>query len=218
MSPFFATTFTKSIPGIFMLLSTLIIPFTQVVLTIPSIAYLSMTNPCIFSDRKLPNPRRIYLFSSGLFLYCLYYTLTIVTFLGNPEEVLMGIEVGVILSFFGLWTMTMILTSFVFGSSLEQFCQTISDTDYYSRQNIEELSKELYKLKNGLSPILFMLYSTKCILIINSSLNLATQNYEPIYTALWISLVLVTMWDLVYVTLIVGDTLAAYKGLSLKLR
>jgi hypothetical protein len=130
----------------------------------------------------------------------------------------MGIEVGVILSFFGLWTMTMILTSFVFGSSLEQFCQTISDTDYYSRQNIEELSKELYKLKNGLSPILFMLYSTKCILIINSSLNLATQNYEPIYTALWISLVLVTMWDLVYVTLIVGDTLAAYKGLSLKLR
>ena len=104
---------------------------------------------------------------------------------------------------------------FYYRLPLEQLCKKISNTDDFSIKTIDELSQELGKLKTGMSPFLLIMFSTNCILLIHTSLQLATPNT---HTAIWLSVIAVTVWDLAYFTLIVDDTLTAYKGLSLKLR
>ena len=79
------------------------------------------------------------------------------------------------------------------------------------------LSEDLNSLKCGLSPILFMIYSFKCINIISSVLDLAMvgkQGTEHFYVIQLIA----HIWDLTYITIIVDKTITAYKGLATNLR
>ena len=205
----------KSIPGAFRFLSNLVIPSTQVLLTIPALSYLCHNKPCLVQDRKLPNPQRLVMFLIGLGLYFLYYTISAIKFFDEPIQEWNALK-GITFLHFGLWALANVLTCFVIGTSMKQVCRKISDTDKCSTDLIEEISADLHMLKKGLSPVLFMMFSTKCILLVNAALILATKtiNHKPI----WMSILAVTLWDLAYVTLVVDDTLAAFKGLTSRLR
>ena len=107
--------FSKTIPGIFGLLSGLIVPVTQVVLTVPSLYYLCSSNPGLLWDRKLPSPRRPLMFLGVLTLHLLYYAISVFTIIVGPE---VYDAFGVITKlYFGLWTMARVLTCFVIGTS-----------------------------------------------------------------------------------------------------
>lgn len=204
--------FDKSIPGVFSLLSSLVIPASQVVLTIPALSYLCFNNSCLVQDRKSPNPRRPLMFLFDLALYFLYYVIIVA---GEPVKTWSGL--GLTFLYYGVWSFANVLTCFVIGTSLQHFCREITAVEN-SASKIEGLSNTLNNLKNGLSPILFVMCSTKCILIVIAALNMANPNTYNSNPALWVSVLAVTLWDLTYITFVVDDTLAAYKGLTLTLR
>ena len=80
---------------------------------------------------------------------------------------------------------------------------------------IEELSYKLNKLKNGLSPILFIVCSTKCTLLVNAALNIASQSYIHIFKFIYNNISCYIVGCCLDVTLVVDDTIAAYKVSSM---
>ena len=210
--PIITLEFNKSIPGVFSSLAS-IIPVIQPLITLPSLSYLCLKNPSLVHKNQLPNPRYLMIFVFNAVLHLAFYSIFayIFTTMGLKEN-------SLIISLFynGLWTLTMVLTSFVIGTSLEEFCKKISDTKYPSFKMIEDLSQDLKQLKMGLSPILFMMLTTKCILLINSSLQSLNQTTMPSY--FFVSLMVATLWDLTYVVLVLDTTISQYKDLTLQLR
>jgi hypothetical protein len=107
----------------------------------------------------------------------------------------------------------MIISPFVIGTSTHQFVKKIKDNGW-TIEMVEEVFQDMKRLKSGLSPMLFLVYSTKCILLINMALNLARNGFN----AQSVLLILATLWDLAYVTIVLDETLSVYKDLVVELR
>ena len=209
--PIYTMMFSKTIPGIFTLLTGLIIPLLQIVLTLPALSYLFMKNPYLADNIQLHNPRYLIMFCFNAVLYLAFYSIVAFTFKREGAEEASYI---CLISYYGLWTLAMILTSFVIGACLEEFGRKIAHTDYPSTKTMADLYQDLKQLKKGLSPVLFMMLTTKCIILINNALTLATHNIE--YRN--VLGLMTTVWDLAYVVLALDTTISEYKALTLKLR
>ena len=203
----------RSIPGVFSMLASIIIPIAQFTLTIPAIAYLCLKNPS-FVHSKLPNPRYIVMFLVSLALNWLFY----IQYLLLPnrklfEELLQWDASLIVFVYLAFWTTSMIISSFVIGTSTHQFVKKIKDYGC-TVEMVEEVIQDMKRLKSGLSPMLFLVYSTKCILLIQVALFLAKDGFaaQPVL------LVLATLWDLAYVTIALDETLSVYKDLVVELR
>ena len=211
-----------SIPGLFSLVSGLFVPGLQIVITIPALSYYCKNYPNLIQSTMLPKPQNTLMFFGSLALYVSLFATTasmIIPRIEEPEVLEIGIHD---LIFFFFWTVAMILTSFVIGSSLGQFCIKADETKTMMNKHsaysaILTLSEDLNSLKCGLSPILFMIYSFKCINIISSVLDLAMVGKQGIEHFYVIQLI-AHIWDLTYITIIVDKTITAYKGLATNLR
>ena len=195
------------------MLSSVIIPSAQFTLTIPAIAYLCLKKPS-FVHSKLPNPPYILMFLASLALNWSFY----IQYLLLPtrklfEELLQWDALLIVFVYLAFWTTSMIISSFVIGTSTHQFVKKIKDNGC-TVEMVEEVFQDMKRLKSGLSPMLFLVYSTKCILLINMALNLARNGFN----AQSVLLILATLWDLAYVTIVLDETLSVYKDLVVELR
>lgn len=207
----------KSIPWMFQFLSAVVIPVMQVLITIPVLAYFCHCNPKLVHDKALPCPQYIMMFIIKAILITLACFLNL-KFLSDlfPEDV-PNIFVLLITT---LWYIGMIITDFIIGTSSRQICRRVADKELQeeriSRGITEELSKDVKNFKNGLSPILFIIFSTRCILLINIVL-VENNSYTVLYLlnlTLGISLIL----DLIYISLTLEKTMSAIKDVTSKLR
>ena len=205
---------SKSISGVFSFLS-ILTPMVQPVLALPALSYLFHKNPCLVTNKQLPSPRYPTMFVFNVVLNLGFLKILVETFITSSNQ---GTFFQVFhVSYYCLWTLTMILISFVIGTSLEEFCKKLSQTTHPTIMRIDELSQDLKQLKTGLSPILLMLFSTKCILLINNSLNLFVDNQKGM--SYWgVSALATILWDLTYVVVVLDTTISKYKDLTLQLR
>lgn len=215
MSPIYDM-FKGSIPDVFSRVSKCIIPVVQVTLTFPALAYFCLKNPG-FVYSKVPNPPHIIVFLTSVILnggfYMQYLLLPTRTSYEKFLQKRSSYAAQFVFVYLALWSISMILSPFVIGTSMRQFANKIKGNGHTIKM-IEDISQDMKKLKSGLSPMLFILYSTKCVILIHITVHLAIKGAN----LHGVSLLVVTLWDLTYVTLVVDETLAIYKDLALKLR
>ena len=113
--------------------------------------------------------------------------------------------------------------NFLIAVILENFCKHIKEiqnsiaTPDLVHQFLPELQAAMQRLKNNLSPLLFMIFSFKCLIIINAALNIGfglEMPNTPSYQSHYISLLIYACWELFYIALIVEETLDEYKTLA----
>ena len=197
----------KSIPAIFQLLAATVIPLMNVLLIVPLLAYFSHCNKNFVQDVALPNPSRPMMFMVIVFLEAVYCAMLLIF------EIAWG---WAYLSLYFITAITTVLISLLIGTSLEQVLKNAVATDlntaWNSATTLEDLYQNITNLKNGLSPILFFIFSTSCIIIINAVLSFGDCIH--VCTFLGIS----SMVTLIYITMIIEDTVSFFKQLTFKLR
>ena len=109
---------------------------------------------------------------------------------------------------------------------LKDFCTKIErNSKLYAHcsaamQCVSELIVRMQVLKKSLSAILFMTFTSKCLYIIHSSLNIGfsmTNAIGDFGISLWLILA-TNIWELFYVAIIVDETMETYKSTASKLR
>ena len=215
--PIYSSRFDNSIPCVFALLATFVIPVFQTVITLPIMAYHYLKNPGLVYENEMPNPRKVFRFVGSMAMH--FINIATSTFYMITESKIFNLaDLELDLPYFVLWTISTIFSSFVIGTSIEKFCKKVNDTEIkcfpYSFEIIEERSQELKTLKCGLSPMLFLIFGSKCILLINFSLSIAQNPH----TYLGFIQLITNLLDLTYVTLVADEAVSVYKSLSSKLR
>ena len=172
--------------------------------------------PC---EKALPYPRHTIMF----IIKVVMDAFTCVLVLKAYSDVLAKESTNFFVFFIGtIWHLGIIITSFIIGTSSKQICNKIADNEIKLERNsmgsIEELCEDVRKFKNGLSPMLFIIFSTKCINLISLVLHV-TRDSTSIFARLMTSIALISfMLDLSYTTLVVENTMNTIKGYSYKLR
>ena len=123
-----------------------------------------------------------------------------------------------------LWHFNACLTSFLIGVYLNQADKDSVDPLMTARKDqLRQTIEKIKNLKDGLSPMMFVMFVTKCILIINNVLSIACAPWAieggkdqiMIYFAVEMASYVL---DLLYVTLIVEDTTKHFKEEAISLR
>ena len=112
--------------------------------------------------------------------------------------------------------------NFLIAVILENFCKHIKEiqnsiaTPDLVHQFLPELQAAMQRLKNNLSPLLFMIFSFKCLIIIHAALNIgfALEMPNDENQSLYVFFLIYACWELFYIALIVDETLAEYKALA----
>ena len=202
----------------FTLLGTCAVPTLQILFFFPSMACLGANNPQLFQQNYLAAPKRVWMIFVDVVLYSLVYGVN----LKSTDDMLGSkIDMKIMLNCFNVvFLTTMIISSFIIGVCLEQFCKQVSiawqTTNNEPTRLVSGLSKDLQLLKKVLSPFLFMAFSLKCILIINSAFIVASPSKLP--KEIFVPVLISSLWDLYYITVIVDETMDSYKSLVRHLR
>jgi hypothetical protein len=112
------------------------------------------------------------------------------------------------------WYSLMIISSFIIGICTAQIRTKMGENTLLTQQYASEILQEFQDLKVGISPLIFMLFSSKCIILINLlSVILSTfPHTELVIRAAYL------MMDLYYITTELDQTYNAFKAMTLKLR
>ena len=115
----------------------------------------------------------------------------------------------------------MLLFSFLIGTSMQAIWVTVqqvksSITTTTSINILTDIKSKIRTAKLSLSPILFMVFSQNCWMIINCSLNLAItiSNTTDNFKLSMLSMLIYTAWELFYIAYIVDGTVDYYNSLS----
>ena len=115
----------------------------------------------------------------------------------------------------------MLLFSFLIGTSMQAIWVTVqqvksSITTTTSINILTDIKSKIRTAKLSLSPILFMVFSKNCLMIINCSLNLAItiSNTTDNFKLSMLSMLIYTAWELFYIAYIVDGTVDYYNSLS----
>jgi hypothetical protein len=209
----------SSIPGVFTVLANISVPLLQLLLFVPSMAYLGVNYPKLLQQRCLPAPKQVGMFLINVLLYCVVYVIVqeeIQGSIGNNSNATIVMAYSLTLFY-----TEVIISFFITGICLNQFCQKAANSSQINKnelmEHVSSLTKDIKLLKKVLSPFLFTAFSLKCVLIINSALILFSSpaGYPATTMA---SILISSVWDLFYITVIVDETMDSYKSLAIHLR
>ena len=202
-------------------MSSLVVPMLQVILIFPALKSLGSKYPALVMEKKNLSLKRPRIFLINFVGY-------IISIVGNCKMVFEGYENKASLASFSviifivLFFLTMLSSSFLIGTSLEMFCQTIEHSKVsgtISTGVISDLCSDFQQLKAGLSLLLFLTFSLKCVLVINLALGLAVpSSFTVTQNVICLLLLISNCLDLFYITIAVEETLGIFKSLNLQLR
>ena len=182
-------------------------------------AYLGVNYPKLLQQRCLPAPKQVGMFLINVLLYCVVYVINLE---GIQGSIVNNSNATIVITYtLTLFYTEMIISFFITGICLNQFCQKAANSSQINKnelmEHVSSLSKDIKLLKKVLSPFLFTAFSLKCVLIISSALNLASPaNMYP--GTIMASVLISSVWELFYITVIVDETMNAYKSLTTHLR
>ena len=210
----------SSIPGVFTVLANISVPLLQLLLFVPSMAYLGVNHPKLLQQRCLPPPKQVGMFLINVLLYCVVYVINQEGIQGS--SIWNNSNATIVMAYtLTLFYTEVIISFFITGICLNQFCQKVANTSQINMnelmEHVSSLTKDIKLLKKVLSPFLFTAFSLKCVLIINSALILVSSpaGYPATTMA---SILISSVWDLFYITVIVDETMDSYKSLAIHLR
>ena len=203
---------TLSVSNLFFLCSSYIIPSLNTIAVLPALYYLVSAYPHIVTESFVPTLQSPWLFLANTVL-C--FAAALATSLVIPfDESVYYMPVNVTLLIY--WHILMIISSLTIGictahikTRMEQKANTILTKVYAS-----EILQEYKDLKVGISPLLFMTFSSKCIIII----NLLTFLLSTFKQLEFVILAAYLMMDLFYITTVLDKTYSSFKAMKLKLR
>ena len=216
-----------TLPNVFSIASSLLVPSSDLIFSIPALTYLCYKNPIILQDHALPTPKGLPMLMVSITLYFLNIAvnafLPLLAVIEDENPLTNGEEAQQIfdsifntISFLGIS-----LVYFIISCHLSQFCKHVdsllseSDDEKYCVITIRVALEAFSCLKLGLSPLLFMIYTGKCINLINVAFVLI-KSIESVTT---IAVIMMSdCWDLVYLTWITHDTHSKLKQFGVKLR
>ena len=220
--PEFVSQADKTVPGFFNILTYIVFPGFQIVAFVPCLAYIGFRCPGFVEDKMLAQPRHCVLYIVGAGLY-VAYPLSIIYYLDmfSPTQA-SRLRAVMDALFLGFWTGSMMLSTTIIGSSLNQFHKKLQAAAKTSTsiKVFEDITTDFKALKSGLSPLLFVTFSTKCVVLINDMMGLAlgTGTKEAAPSAILIISTLSQFYDLIYITYLVDEAYANFKDLANHLR
>ena len=115
--------------------------------------------------------------------------------------------------------MTTFCFTLIVAIVLENICIRSQDPDVTAK-SIQEIRLEMASAKSSLSNVFFVLFSEKCLILIQASLNIiyAMNDYAEQYKIVFSCIVAYSMFELLYIAWIVDETVDSYKSLKLKIR
>ena len=187
------------------------IPLIQVMAAFPALHYLGSVYEHILRDPYLACPKKPWLFLTNAIL-CVS-DLVMMIILSVPH--LSGLQSLALVSFCILLCSLRLISSFTIGICTAQMTARLknNDANLLFLDCSSEILQEFISLKKGLSPLLFLMFSTQClILIVNSASLLIKPNYGFGVTSAY------TMMDLIYSTFVIDHTYESFKDMSLGLK
>ena len=200
-----------SVYNLFSTASGFVVPYLQIIGVLPLLHYLVSAYDHILQDPLLPYTKKSWLFIANALL-CVTTSLIIVV----PESPMFtDFQSLVNKSLYTILNSLHIISSFIIGVCTAQMTARLENIDliWFSPDRTSEIIQEFRCLKAGLSPLLFFMFSTKCFVLIVTSLGLLTgQYYGAGATVAYI------MMDITYITFVVDQTYESFKDMSLKLK
>ena len=193
-------------------LGSFVIPCLIIVLTLPALHHLVSYYPHVLTDTLLPSLQHSWLFLANTVLCC---SVAVVNALYLPIDSSFYMVKITSMTYFPI---LMIISSFIIGICTSQIRTKMEKNALVllTKDSATEILKEFQELKAGMSPLLFMVFSTKCINIIY--LCSALLSFDAIPKPAFVIVTAYYMMDLFYITTALHQTYNDFKAMSLKLR
>ena len=201
-----------SVSYLFILCSSYLLPSLNLGATLPALYYIASAYPHILTDKLLPSLQNPWLFLANTVLCAAACASSLVKVIPNDKSVYF-IPVNVTLLVY--WYSLMIISSFIIGICTAQIRTKMGENTLLTQQYASEILQEFQDIKVGISPSLFMTFSSKCIVLINL-LSVLLSNYQE--TTELVILAAYLMMDLFYITTVLDQTYSAFRAMTLKLR
>ena len=200
-----------SVSNLFILCSSFLLPILNLGATLPALYYLASAYPHILTDNLLPSLQNPWLFLANTVL-CAAALASYLVMAIPDDKSFYFIPVNVTIIIY--WYSLMIISSLIIGICTAQIETKIRKNTLLTQHHASKILQEFQDLKVGISPLLFMAFSSKCIVLINLlSLLLSTFPHTEL-----VILAAYLMMDLFYITTELDQTYNAFKAMTLKLR
>jgi hypothetical protein len=197
-----------TVSDLFMFSSSYLIPCLYIISVFPAVYYLVSAYPQILADNLLPNLQHPWMFFANAILYFASAIGMIVN--GNKNDFSFYLAMMVITVFYTSLTLN---SSFIIGICTSRIRRKMKKNGM-NQKHAAEILQEFQDLKSGMSPLLFLTFTTKCIVLINMLSLIFTSSPQPIYVISTASL----MMDSIFLTTVLDETYNDFKSMSLKLR
>ena len=183
----------------------------QIILMYPSLGYFIFKYKYIMMDNSLDKPKHFKHFLLAVVISIIPFSMYMYMYIGWYDSWYMIVLIS---TYSLIQLITRVTSIFTVGVGLDQMCKRIesASTCSVSTNIIEEVISEFITMKQGLSPLLFSIFTTQSLLVI-SQLYLGTTDHNK-----WISYVLYACLELSYLAFTLEDTYSEYKNLLLQLR
>ena len=151
-----------SVISIFNLSADYFIPCLNIAGVFPALHYLVSTYPHVLTDKFLPSLRYSWLFLANTAL-CISAAIATL-----HESIENSFYFAVNLTATSFWYCLMIISSLTIGICTSQIQTKMEKNDLVllTKDSASQILQEFQELKAGMSPLLFMVFSSKCIIII----------------------------------------------------
>ena len=201
-----------SVLNLFMSSANIFAPCLQVSSAFPVLYYLVTCYPPIVQDNLLPSPEKAWFFLLEILLCIVAFSADLVLTLPGFTN---GGKIGLVI-FCVLFYATTLVHSFMILVCITETRLRLETSKPFGESKYKlalEIHDQFQALKVGISPLLFLSFSMKCILLISCLTLLLTQHIWGL-----LPLIIYTMYDLVYTTIILDQTFLSLKGVALDLR
>ena len=203
-----------SVLTLFMVGANVFAPCVQLISTFPALYRLKSCYPHV-QENLLPPPKHPWIFLVDvIFCNIAIFASTMQIHIRSGNDHLIGLVCFQVVNY-GMMTLSSLITVVCLAQitkRLEKDGQFLG-SKIMSEEIASEILTEFLALKDGLSPLLFFNFSTKCVCLISFSTNL-------LICPNWFVGLLTTclVYDLVYITITIDQTYQSFKEMSLELR
>ena len=201
-----------TVSTIFLLSAGFFIPCLNLIAILPALHYLVSAYPHVLKDGSL-SLQHSWLFLANMVL-CFSAVLAsnfdgIIHFDGS-------IYFTVNLAATTYCYILMLISSLIIGICTSQMKTKIekNTTALLTKDSASKILQEFQELKAGMSPFLFVVFSSRCIIIINTLSVTLTFSPKPEF----VIVAAYNIMDLFYLTTVLHQTYSTFKAMSLKLR
>ena len=186
--------------------SDIIIPL-QLVLTLPAMTFLMKNSKDFVFEQKLPKQQRPLLFLAVVtsqIVFTVYNIVSMEPFYREGYKMLFLIGFGIVFSFVRL------VSTFLIGAIASYLRDKLDRA--YSAGNLDQVMADFTRFKNGVEPLIFLVFSSQTILL-NITIYQTITGYPP-YAILACN----EMLELAYIAYVLDDVYVSLKSLLIDLQ